>query len=213
MLSQAKPDLLKPRRRRSSRTPDPVFSVRDAETLQALAHPIRVQVLEALREPASAATVARRIGLPRQKVNYHLKELERAGLVQQIEERRVGNFVESIYRAVARTFLVSPQVAWADGRRLETLQGQHSLETLVLLGERLQHDAAALLDRAAFDGAQIASASVVADARFASEEEREAFLSEYLEAVAALLERYGTKEGAPYRVVLAAYPEAEGGQE
>jgi DNA-binding transcriptional ArsR family regulator len=211
MLSQAAKQhpTPRPRRRRRSRRPDPVFSVRDAETLQALAHPIRVQVLEALRDEASAAAVARRIGLPRQKVNYHLKELERAGLVQQVDERRVGNFVETIYRAVARTFLVSPEVAWADPRRMETLRSQHSLQTLVLLGERLQRDAAGLLDRAAFDGEEIASASVSAEVTFAHEEEREAFLSEYLEALAPLLARYGSKVGDAYRVMLAAYPDGE----
>jgi DNA-binding transcriptional ArsR family regulator len=210
LSSAARKEGPSPKRRRRSRRPDPTFSVRDAETLQALAHPIRVQVLESLREPASAAEVARRIGLPRQKVNYHLKELERAGLVQQIEQRRAGNFIESVYRAVARTFLVSPEVAWADPRRMEALHSQHSLETLVLLGERLQQDAASLLDRAAFDGEQIASASVTADARFSSEVDRAAFLQEYVQMLADLLDRYGTKDGAPYRVVLAAYPNSEG---
>ena len=185
----------------------------DPETLSVLGHPLRVQILEALREPASAATVARQIGQPRQKVNYHLKELEQAGLVQQLRERRVGNFVESIYRAVARSFLVSPEVAWSDPRRLETLRQQHSLQTLVLLGERLQRDAAVLVDRAAFDGEEIASTSVVAEARFASEAEREAFLDEYLRATAELLDKYGKSDGAAYRVVLAAYPQTEGGQE
>jgi DNA-binding transcriptional ArsR family regulator len=196
--------------RRPKRRPDPVFSVRDADTLQALAHPIRVQILEALREPASAASVARRIGLPRQKVNYHLKELERAGLVQQIEERRVGNFIESVYRAVARTFLVSPEVAWAGERRSETLRSQHSLETLVRLGERVQHDAASLLDRAAFDGEQIPSASVVAEAHFENEEDREAFFTEYVRETARILERHASKKGAPFRIVFAAYPDTGG---
>lgn len=185
----------------------------DPETLQVLGHPLRVQILEALREPASAAAVARRIGQPRQKVNYHLKELESAGLVEQLRERRVGNFVESIYRAVARSFIVSPEVAWSDPRRLETLRGQHSLQTLVLLGERLQRDAAVLVDRAAFEGEEIASASVAAEVRFSSEAEREAFLDEYLRATAEVLDKYGKKEGAAYRVILAAYPEAEGGPE
>jgi DNA-binding transcriptional ArsR family regulator len=187
--------------------------VRDAERLGALAHPMRVQILEALREPSSAATVARAIGQPRQKVNYHLKELESAGLIQRVGERRVGNFVESLYRAVARTFLVSPEVAWADPRRGETLARQHSLQTLVQLGQRLQQDAALLLDRAAFDGEEIASASVVAEARFASEEEREAFLNEYLRMMGDLLKKYGKKEGYRYRILLAAYPEPEGGTE
>ncbi len=187
--------------------------VRDAERLGALAHPMRVQILEALREPGSAAAVARRIGQARQKVNYHLKELDQAGLVKLVGERRTGNFVESLYQAVARTFLISPEVVWADGRRSETLRTQHSLGTLVLLGERLQHDAAVLLDKAAYEGREIASASVVAEARFATEEEREAFLGAYLRATAELLEKYGNRDGEGYRVVLAAYPESEGGME
>jgi hypothetical protein len=116
-----------------------------------------------------------------------------------------------LYQAVARTFLVSPEVTWADGRRSETLASQHSLGTLVLLGERVQRDAAVLLDKATFEGEEISSASVVAEARFAHEEEREAFLSEYLQATSRLLEKYGNKKGTAYRVVLAAYPEAEGG--
>jgi DNA-binding transcriptional ArsR family regulator len=181
----------------------------DPEALQVLGHPLRVQVLEALRQPASAATVARRIGQARQKVNYHLKELESAGLVEPVGERRVGNFVESIFRAVARSFLVSPEVAWSDPRRTETLRRQHSLQTLVHLGERLQSDAAVLVDRAAFDGEEVASASVAAEVRFADEADRSAFLKEYVKTTRQLLERYGKKSGEPYRVVIAAYPDVE----
>ena len=186
-----------------------VASVSNAEAVQALVHPLRTQILEALREPASAAAVARQLNQARQRVNYHLKTLEQAGLVEQVGERRVGNFVESVYRAVARTFLVAPAVAWAGPRRAEALRSQHSLQALVLLGERLQRDAAGLLDRAAFDGEEIASASVTAEVKFAGEEERAAFLEEYMRALRPLLDRYGVKDGATYRVVLAAYPDAE----
>jgi DNA-binding transcriptional ArsR family regulator len=185
----------------------------DPETLSVLGHPLRVRILDALREPGSAATLARQTGQPRQKLNYHLKELEQAGLVEQVGERRVGNFVESMYRSAARSFLVSPEVAWTDPRRAEALRAQHSLQTLVDLGGRLQRDAAVLLDRAAFDGEQIASASVLAEARFASEADREAFLDEYLRATAELLAKYGTKKGAAYSVLLAAYPQPEGEEE
>ena len=187
--------------------------VRDSDRLSALANPMRVQILESLREPASAATIARAIGQPRQKVNYHLKELESVGLIEPVGERRVGNFVESLYRSVARTFLVSPEVAWAGDQRTEALGRQHSLQTLVLLGERLQRDAALLLDRAAFGGEEIASASVVAEAHFANETDREAFLGEYLRMTTELLQRYGTRTGEGYRIALAAYPETEGGPE
>lgn len=183
-----------------------VQTVRDAEGLAALAHPLRVRILEELREPDSAAGVARRLGEPRQKVNYHLKELAGAGLVEQAGERRRGNFVEQLYRAVARTFVVSPEVAWSHPRRVEALRHQHSLEQLVLMGEHLQRDAAGLLDRAAFDGETIASASVTAELHFAGEKERAAFMNDYLAALGELVERYGSKEGDPYRVLLAVYP-------
>ncbi|MEX2395198.1 MAG: helix-turn-helix domain-containing protein [Actinomycetota bacterium] len=187
-----------------------VFSVDDPTTLQALSHPTRVAILEALRDGASAASVARTIGQPRQRVNYHLKELEGAGLVEQIGEERTGNFMSSIYRAVARSFVVSPKVAWAGPRRVEALRDQHSLEVLVQLGERLQSDAAELLDRAAFDGEQISSASVAAEVRFASEEDRSAFMDSYLRSTKALLDKYGSRRGDTYRAVLAVYPATEG---
>jgi len=201
--------------RKKAQTQDaaPVFAVRTPAALQALAHPLRVRILEALREPASAAAAARDIGQSRQKVNYHLKELEDAGLVRPTGERRVGNFVETLYQSVARSFVVSPEVAWAGPQRGETLRNQHSLQTLVHLGDRLGRDAAALLDRATFDDEEIPSASVVAEARFETEADREAFLTGYAQAVTSLLEQYGNKRGVPYRVVLAAYPRVERSEE
>ena len=184
----------------------PVRSVTSTSDLQALNHPTRIAILESLREPASAAAVAREINQPRQLVNYHLKELDRAGLVERVEERRRGNFIETLYRAVARSFVISPQVAWATPRRLEALQRQHALGTLVGLGEQLQRDAAGLLDRAAFDGEEIASAAVTADVRFESEEDRASFMDAYLRMTRELLERYGSKRGDRYRVMVAVYP-------
>ena len=188
----------------------PVASIRDAEHLSALCHPTRIAMLGALREPASAAGVARVLGQPRQRVGHHLKTLEQAGLVERVGTRQSGNFVEVLYRAAARSFVVSPEVSWADSRRNDAMRAQHSLETLVALGERLQRDAVVLLDRAAYDGEQIASAAVSAEAGFASERDREEFLREYLQSTRELLERYGSKRGASYRIVLAVHPQTEG---
>ena len=77
-------------------------------------------------------------------------------------------------------------------------------------GERLQQDAAELLDRAAFEGEEILSAAVSAHSRFASAEDRAAFMREYLEATRQLLDKYGSRDGAAYRVVLAVHPQTEG---
>ena len=196
---------------------EPVATITDQVGLQALSHPMRVAILEALTQPGSAADVARALDQPRQKVNYHLKMLEEAGLVRVVESRQKGNFVEVRYCSVGRSFVVSPEVAWNDDRRLETMRSQHSLETLVNEGARLQHDAAALLDRATFDGEEIASATVDAHVVFASESERAAFMREYLETLRDLIDRHGgaggsarsdAPDGEAYRVLLAAYPDA-----
>ena len=191
---------------RSRAAKQAVRTINDPDELQALSHPLRVRILDALREPDSAAAVARRVGEARQKVNYHLKELERSGLVVRTGERRNGNFVESLYRSSARTLVVSPRAAWGDPRRLAAMADQLSLENLVNLGERLARDAAVLLDRAAFDGAEIASAAVEAELAFESEADRAAFLDEYLATIGPLVKKYGTKGGAPYRVAVAVYP-------
>jgi DNA-binding transcriptional ArsR family regulator len=190
----------------------PVHVVEDVEALQVLGHPLRIRILELLREPGSAATVARAVGETRQKVNYHLKELERVGLVEAVGERRSGNFMETLYESVGRSFLVSPRVAWSDPRRLDALRQQHSLERLVMVGGRLERDAISLLDRAAFDGEEIASAAVEVDVHFADEKDRAAFLDEYLATVKKLCDRYGSAKGLAYRVVMAAHP-AGGGAE
>jgi len=188
----------------------PVHVVDDLEALQVLGHPLRVRILEQLREPGSAATVAREVGETRQKVNYHLKELERVGLVAPVGERRAGNFIETLYEAAGRSFLVAPSVAWSDRRRVDALRQQHSLENLVMVGAQLQRDAISLLDRAAFDGEAIASAAVEADVHFADERDRGEFLEEYLATVQKLCDRYGARDGLPYRIVLAAHPSSDG---
>lgn len=196
--------------RQIAATCPPVYSIQTAEALQALSHPTRVAMLEALHEPRSAAAVGRELGQTRQRMNYHLKALEQAGLVERVGTRQNGNFVETLFRATARAFVVSPQVAWSGPRRLEALRSQHALGTLVGIGEQLQRDAAVLLDRAAYENEQIASAAVSAEVGFESDAERSAFMREYLEATKDLLDRYGAKGGKRYRVVLAIHPETEG---
>jgi DNA-binding transcriptional ArsR family regulator len=178
----------------------------DLDEVQALTHPVRLAVLGALRQPDSAAGVARAIRQSRQLVNYHLKELERARLVERSGERRKGNFVEQLYRAVAHSFTVSPRLAWSGPERNRALGDQVSLDHLVAMGEQLQRDASALLDRAAFDGEQIDSASVEADVRFADAAARSAFMTEYLALLGPLLKKHGSRSGTPFRVALATYP-------
>src|SRR5262245_19216039 len=75
-----------------------------------LQHPARLAMLELLSAPHSAASLARQLELPRQQINYHLRELEREGLIELIEERRKGNCTERLMRASARSYVINPQI-------------------------------------------------------------------------------------------------------
>ena len=46
------------------------------EAATAALGPVRSRILAELAEPASAAVLANRLDMPRQKVNYHLRALE-----------------------------------------------------------------------------------------------------------------------------------------
>ena len=61
----------------------------DAAQLRALAHPLRLQLLEILSAegPATASLLARRLGESSGATSYHLRALHRAGMVEEAEQR------------------------------------------------------------------------------------------------------------------------------
>lgn len=70
----------------------------EASQLKAIGHPVRTRLLTALEaEPRSAKRLATDLGLTHGNVGHHLKVLERAGLVEVIEERKVRALTERIY--------------------------------------------------------------------------------------------------------------------
>jgi len=98
-----------------------VTVIDDPAAAEASLDPIRARLLAELAEPASASTLAPRVGLTRQKANYHLRALERHGLVDLVEERRKGNCTERVLQATAASYVISPSalsaVAIAKERR------------------------------------------------------------------------------------------------
>jgi hypothetical protein len=98
-------------------------------------------------------------------------------------------------------------MTWGGPARPEAMATQVSLERLVAVAERLGRDAVVLLDRAAFDGETIPSASVEAEVCFANEEDRVAFLGEFLAVVTQLTKKYGRRAGEGFRVALVVHPE------
>jgi DNA-binding transcriptional ArsR family regulator len=170
--------------------------IEDPAAAEASLDPIRARILAALAEPGSAAMLAARLTLPRQKVNYHLKELERHGLVELAEERRKGNVTERVYRAAAASYVISPSVLAAVSPDPSRSPDQLSARWLLALGARLVQEVGALLTGAARARQPIATFGIDAEVRFASAADRTAFAGELSQAVAALVGRYHDESAA-----------------
>src|SRR6516162_6494500 len=160
--------------------------------------PVRSRLLSELAEPASAATLANRLGIPRQKINYHLRALESYDLVRVAEKRQWGGLTERRMVASAASYLVSPgamgPVAADPGRNPDRLSASY----LIALAARIVREVKALLTR-----------SVDTVIRFRSAADRAEFRQELTKAITHLAAKYHDERapgGRPHRLVALAYP-------
>lgn len=100
--------------------------VRELDRASVLLNPLRLRILRELREADSASGLSRKLGLPRQKLNYHLRELESSGFLELVAERRKGNCTERVLRATARSYLVAPAVLGEAGLDTDALTDRFS---------------------------------------------------------------------------------------
>ncbi|WP_327146146.1 ArsR/SmtB family transcription factor [Nocardia sp. NBC_01327] len=182
-----------------------VAVIEEPAAAEASLDPIRSRILAALAEPGSAAMLAVRLGLPRQKVNYHLKELERHGLVELEVERRKGNVTERVYRATACSYVISPSALGTISPDPSQSPDQLSGYWLLALGSRLLQEVGALLTGAQRAKQRVATFGIDAQVRFASAADRAAFTEELAQAVTTLVGRYHDESaagGRNHRVVV-----------
>ena len=171
--------------------------------------PLRARILEGLAEPSSAAAVARKLGVVRQKVNYHLQKLEEEGLVELVEERRKGNCVERIVRATARAYVVGAQALGRLAIDPAALQDKFSATYLVAVAAQAVHDISSLRIHADAAGKKIATLTLQSEVRFANAASRKAFAEELADTVARLVAKYHDEEapqGRRFRMFVGAYP-------
>ena len=187
----------------------PIAVIRRPEAAAAALDPIRQRVLRQLAQPDSATAVARRLRLSRQKVNYHLRALEEAGLVELVEERRKGNCVERVVRASARAFVISPEALGAIAPGEDASPDRLSSAYLIAAAGRTISALAELESRARKSGKRLATLTIEADVRFASAAARAAFADELADAVARLTAKYHddrTPGGRRFRLLAAVHP-------
>lgn len=183
--------------------------IEDAAAAEVSLDPVRARLLQELAEPASATMLSARVGLPRQKVNYHLRALERHGLVELVEERRKGNVNERVLRASAASFVISPAALSAVAPDPDLAPDRVSAGWLLALAARLVHDVGTLVAGAAKTRKRVATFAMDGRIRFASAADRRAFTEELTQMVTALVSRYhdeAAPAGRDHRMVVAVHP-------
>ncbi|HJZ95471.1 MAG TPA: helix-turn-helix domain-containing protein [Candidatus Solibacter sp.] len=183
--------------------------IQSAEAASILFSPTRLKILEQLDEPDSAAGVARRLELSRQQVSYHMRELEQAGLVELVEERRKGNCLERVVRAGARSYVISPEALGKLGTTPEQQRDRFSIGYLVSLASRTIRDLAVLCGRAEKAGKRVSTLALEVEVRFASAESRHAFAEELANNIAQLAAKYHDESapgGRRFRLFGGVYP-------
>lgn len=181
----------------------------DPATAVVALDPIRTRLLAELTEPGSAASLAHRVGLARQRVNYHLRALEAHGLVRPVEERRWGGLIERRVVATAASYVVSPaalgRVASDPGRASDRLSACY----LIAVAARVVREVGDLLRGSRKQGKQLATLALDTEIRFRTASERAAFTAELTEVIAGLAARYHDATapgGRAHRLILVAHP-------
>lgn len=171
--------------------------------------PMRSRLLSELREPASATTLARRMGLARQKVNYHLRTLESHGLIRVESKKKWGGLTERRVVATASSYVVSPDalgpVAANPARNMDRLSASY----LIALASRLVGEVGQLLRKSEELDKRLATLSIDTEVRFRSATDRAAFSNELTAAVAKLVSKYHDETapgGRRHRLVVVAHP-------
>jgi DNA-binding transcriptional ArsR family regulator len=187
--------------------------IQDPAAAAAALDPVRARLLAELREPASAATLAARVGLPRQKVNYHLRQLESHGLVEVAETKAWGGLTERFLVATAAGYLVSPEALGAAGSDPVRARDRLSAAYVIALAGRIVREVGGMARSAVRTKGRLPVLGLDTAIRFRSPAERAAFADEIASTVAALASKYHDEDapnGRWQRVVLAVHPVPKG---
>ncbi len=171
--------------------------------------PVRSRILAELAEPASATTIASRLGIARQKVNYHLRLLESSGLAKVAEERRWGGLTERLLVATASSYIVSPSALGPVAADPDRSADRLSASYLLALAARIIREVSALVRKSRETKKGLATLSIDTEIRFRSAADRAAFSGELTKSITSLVARFHDAKapgGRAHRLVLVAHP-------
>ena len=178
-------------------------------------HPLRPRILSLAREPASATHIAAALGEPRQKINYHVRQLYRAGLLKPAGRRKRRNMVEQRFVATARAYVLAPQLIGPLAADAAQVTDAVSAAYLVALASQAQAELTSAVEAASAQGKRIATLAVSAEVRFESAEQREGFAYALRTALTEIVAEHSAPatnldgspgSGRPFRLFVGCYP-------
>lgn len=192
-----------------------IFYINTVEQATTLLKPLRAELLKRLDQPRTCPELAKWFGLSTQKVNYHIRVLEKAGLVEKVAERPIRGVKEGVYQATARVYALAPQLVGELGSRRQAAD-QTSLRALLALAEEM-HAEVGRLGRRSEVGEEAPSLSVSAQIHLPETSRRAEFMRDVQAAIQALAKKYGVpgdeqvapSAGETFHLIVACYPQEE----
>ena len=192
-------------------TAAPVGVIRDAPRAGVLLKPLRREILAHARTPVSAAGIAARMKRPRQVINYHVRELARAGFLKRAGRARKRGLVEQRYVVSAQAFVLAPEMLGAmdAAANQPATADKASASYMLMLAARLQNELSAAWRKAAAAGSTLPLLSLDTEFGFASAADRTRFAQALTQAIAGVVAEHSCPppaSGRRYRLVLGCYP-------
>lgn len=187
--------------------------IADPASAAAALDPVRARLLAELREPASASALAGRLGVPRQRVNYHLRLLEKHGLVEVAGTRVWGGLTERQLVASAAGYVVSPEALGAAAGGPRPGGDRLSAAYVVALAARVVAEVGGMARNAVRGRKRLPVYGLDAAVRFRSPADRAAFAEELTAAVNGLVSKYhdeSAPDGRWQRLMVAVHPVPRG---
>jgi len=169
--------------------------------------PIRRQILERLREPASATQLAGEMALGRQRVNYHLRALEEAGLLVLVEERQRRGCVERILATRAGSFVVDPAVldSRVADRRAQS-GDRFAADHLIGAAAETVREVTRMQARADSQNKRLLTFTIESSVTLGDPSDIEQFSAAMALVVGRLVSKFNSPSGRRYRVLVGAHP-------
>jgi hypothetical protein len=188
---------------------EPLQIIDEPSRVRSALQPVRLRLLHLLATPQSAPQLAKAIGLPRQHVNYHLRELQAQQLVEAQDHGRVGRRIDRTYARTATSYVIAPRSLGGAPIDPHAVSDAFSSVYLSTVTARALSDLAALRRAAAAKRKRVPTLTLESVVRFETPADQRRFADELAAAFAALAAKYHREDapqGRSFRVFACGYP-------